>query len=288
LAPADTVKTDHEPWFRPLLRNVTSQFGEDGVIERALAMIGAREGWCVEFGAWDGVHLSNTHNLVANLGFSAILIESDKARFRSLQKTFAGNPKVTPLHRFVGFDSASGLDALLRGTPMPRTFDVLSVDIDGNDYHVWAAVQEYRARLVVIEYNPSIPDAVDFVQPADPRIAHGSSLRALVRLANQKGYELIAVTAANALFVERDYFPRFKISDNSIEALRAEAPPVSYVFQGYDGTIHLAGNDRLIWHDVPINRSRLQQLPRFFRKYPDNFSLLTRFLWKLYRRWRAR
>jgi hypothetical protein len=279
---------DHpQPWFEPFLRNVTSQSGEDGILERALAIIGANQGWCVEFGAWDGVHLSNTNNLIANLGFSAVLIEGDASRFQALQLAFRGNERVKTLNRFVGFDRTSGLDAILQATPIPTTFDVLSIDIDGNDYHVWSAVENYRAKLVVIEYNPSIPDPVHFVQPPDPAITQGCSLLSLCRLAAKKHYELIAITASNAIFVDAPYLPRFGIPDNSIDALRIGAPPFSYLFQGYDGSIHLAGNDRLIWHNVRLDASKMQQIPRLFRKYPDNFSPLTRFLWRLYRRLRG-
>jgi hypothetical protein len=56
-------------------RNFTSQFGEDGIIEEILIRLGAVvPKYFVEFGAWDGVHLSNTHSL-AKLGWSGLYIE---------------------------------------------------------------------------------------------------------------------------------------------------------------------------------------------------------------------
>ena len=125
-------------------------------------MIGASDGWCVEFGAWDGRHASNTYALISDAGYSAVLIESDPARFAALQRTHAGRSGVIALRRVVGFEGPDRLDRILAETPVPRDFDLLSIDIDGNDFHVWDAVEDYRPKLVVIEFNPTVPNEVDF------------------------------------------------------------------------------------------------------------------------------
>lgn len=280
------VSSSPDPWFKPLLRNVTSQFGEDGLIEHALGVIGVRNGWCVEFGAWDGAHLSNTHNLIVNHGYAAVLIEAAADRFQALQATFSSNPKVIALNRLVGFEGASSLDKILASTGIPSDFDLLSIDIDGNDYHVWSSVEQYRPKLVVIEFNPTIPSPVDFVQPPDPAINQGSSLLALCRLAQRKGYQLIATTACNAVFVDGVFYARFDLVDNSVDALRIDTSAVTHLFYGYDGQMHIAGNARMVWHELPLTAARLQQVPRFFRQYPGNFSHLKQKLWSWYRRLR--
>ncbi len=63
-----------------------SQFGEDGIVEKIFQVIGAENRWCVELGAWDGVYLSNTYNLVEQ-NWSAVLVEGDRRKFSALQKT---------------------------------------------------------------------------------------------------------------------------------------------------------------------------------------------------------
>jgi hypothetical protein len=144
----------------PLARfeeNVTSQCGEDGVIRRALEIVGDRNRWCVEFGAGDGTRMSNTFALIDRDDYSAVLIESDPARFDALERTYTGRPDVTALHRLVGFEGPDRLDRILAPTSVPVDFDVLSIDIDGNDYHVWEALEHYRPKLVVIEFNPRSP-----------------------------------------------------------------------------------------------------------------------------------
>jgi hypothetical protein len=269
-------------------RDVTSQSGEDGILEKILETIPEPTGWCVEFGAWDGRHRSNTCHLVEASGYAAVLIEGNADRFRELQQHCARFPKAVPLHAMVGYEAGDGLDALLAGTAIPEEFDVLSIDIDGNDYHVWDATRRYRPRVVVIEFNPTIPTPVDFVQARDTAVNQGCSLKALDRLARSKGYCLVATTKLNALFVQERYFPAFGIADNSIEALRVDDSAVTYLFNGYDGTVFVRGLGELGWHRLPYRESRLQQLPRWLRQYPDHYPRWKRTIARLYRSLRKR
>jgi hypothetical protein len=272
-------------WLAECARNVTSQAGEDGIIEKALDVVGVRDRWCVEFGASDGIDWSNTHNLLRNYGYTAVLIEADARRIDRLRARHAGAANVIPLHAFVGTGADDGLDAILAPMAVPRNFDFLSIDIDGNDYHVWQAIRAYRPKLVCIEFNHTIPNEVDFVQPNDPRTAQGSSLAALVRLAREKAYELVAVTFLNAIFVDRCFFPLFEIADNSLAAMRADYSTVSQIFSGYDGTVFVTGYARLPWHDLPFRASRLRQVPWIFRGEPGRFSKPRKALLWAYRRW---
>lgn len=273
-------------WLNGFAENVNSQAGEDGIIAKILEVIPENDRWCVEFGAWDGRHLSNTYNLIANRGCSAVLIEGDRERFHELQRNFAGNGKVRAIHAFVGFDENDGLDKLLETTDIPAHFDLLSIDIDGNDYHVWAATKRYQPKVVVIEFNPTIPNAVEFVQCKDRRINQGSSILSLTRLAKQKGYELVAATRLNAFFVDATYFERFGIKDNSPEAIRKDQQDITYIFNGYDGTVFIRGCGRLPWYDAPYRESKLQQVPRYLRQYPGSYGLLKRGFAKVHRRLR--
>jgi hypothetical protein len=270
-------------WLLDHAADVTSQNGEDGIIAKVLEVLGEPRGWCVEFGAWDGRYLSNTYNLIANKGFSAVMIEGSARRCRDLQATFKDNPRVLALNAFVGFTADDGLDAILSRTPIPVDFDVLSIDIDGNDYHVWNAVTLYQPRVVVIEYNPTVPTAVDFVQPADMSINQGASITAQVRLAKQKGYELVSATTHNCVFVRADLYPRFDIVDNSVAALRADESMVTYIFNGFDGTVFVRGAGKLGWHGIPYRESRMQLVARPFRRFPDTFGPIMKVLARHYR-----
>lgn len=65
-------------WLLDYASNIYSQTGEGGVIAKILAMLPETDHWCVEFGAWDGLFLSNVRRLIEENDYSAILIEGDK------------------------------------------------------------------------------------------------------------------------------------------------------------------------------------------------------------------
>jgi hypothetical protein len=269
-------------WLQEFKSNVYSQYGEDGVIGKILELVSPVDRWCVEFGAWDGKHLSNTRDLIEHHGYSAVLIEGSTSRFQELRHNYSGNDRVFPFNQFVGFGKTDNLDVLLAKAPIPEDFDFLSIDIDGNDYHVWKATTAYRPKVVCIEFNPTIPTEVSFVQPADPNVSWGSSLRSLVELGKTKGYELVSVLRCNALFVRAEHFPRFHILDNRPEALRASFDEVTYIFSLHDGTVCLAGCQKLPWHDLELKASRVNVIPRFLRKHPSDYSNVERLLFHLF------
>ncbi len=99
--------------FHAWRRDVHSQKGEDGIIETLMRRIGVETGYFVEFGAWDGRHLSNTAKL-ADEGWRGCFIEGSAERFPDLVRNYAGNDRVSCLHRFV---EASGRTGLTRCLP---------------------------------------------------------------------------------------------------------------------------------------------------------------------------
>ena len=114
----------------------------------------------------------------------------------------------------------------------------------------------------------------------------GSSIAALAELAKKKGYELVCVLPFNAIFVRRDLFPLFKISDNRPCVMRTDTSAVTYLFSGYDGTVFLGGGRKMPWHELSLDKSRFQVLPLWARKYPPNYSRLRGQLFNLFKRLR--
>lgn len=238
-------------------------------IEFILDKLPQKNHWCVEFGAWDGLVGSTSRQLILERNYSAVLIEGDRKRFTDLQKNYAGSERVITRNQFVGFTADDGLDSILADTPAPLDFDFLTVDIDGNDYHVWNAVVKYRPKVVMIEFNPTIPPEVSFIQPADPKVSQGNSLAALVELGKQKQYELVAVLGVNAFFVTSELLPLFGLTDNGIQALWTKRDCVTYFFLGYDGRVFLKGCRKLPWQETtPFNDEQVQVLPSFLQRYP--------------------
>jgi hypothetical protein len=259
-------------WLLDYKKDVHSQTGEDGIIEKILELIPDKDHWCVEFGAWDGLHLCNTRNLLEHKGYKSVLIEGNKARFKDLIRNFGTNKNVIPIESFVGFEPENNLDHLLEKTGIPIDFDFLSIDIDGNDYHVWKASTRYRPKVVIIEFNGTIPTHIDFIQPKDPSVKQGSGVKAMIELGKEKGYELVSILRWNAFFVRKEYFPLFEITDNSAETLRKDLQGITHMFVGYDGTVFFEGAKRLPWHGIPMDTSRMQPLPRILRRTRDSYS----------------
>jgi len=252
--------------------NASSEHGEDIVLEKIFSLIGEGKKWCVDLGALNGVHGSNVRRLIKEYGWAGILIEADRTYFERLEKEYAQDTGAVCLNEFVSFEGEESLDKIFARTPLPRTFDLFSLDVDGNEYHLWDSLSEYRPRVMLVEFNPSIPNDITFIQPRDMSVYQGSSLRALVELGKRKGYELVATNKVNAFFVLKELFPKFGIADNSIDALHTDTTFETRLFQLYDGTLKIAGNKKLLWHKLPIDEERLQVLPKNRRVYPAMIS----------------
>lgn len=268
--------------------NVHSQFGEDGIIAEILRRTGlgsTRPMWCVELGAWDGFHLSNTRHLIESRNANAVLIEAHTKRFAELVANSSGNDLVTTLHARVEATGAQSLDGLLEGTACPARFDILSLDIDGHDYWVWHGMTRYRPSIVVIEYMPTIPFGVSYIQPRGTKRRDGSSLCAMADLGREKGYTLVAVTDVNAILVDEALVDSLGLADASISALTKDLPDYrTYLFQTHSGEIGIAGHRHMNWHGTTIHLDRIQALPWYLRRHPDDMGPIRQFLLGLYRK----
>lgn len=257
-------------WLNEFRFNVTSQSGEDGILEKIFELIPSRNNWCVEFGAWDGKHFSNTYNLLQNKNWKGILIEANRKKFKELTNTYRNKNSVYLINKYVDYDGKDSLDNILKDYKIPLDLDLLSIDIDGNDYHVWNSIKKYRPKVIVIEFNPTIPNDVEFVQKKDFNINHGASILSLVNLGKEKGYELICSTVSNLLFITKEYFSLLNIEDNSIEFINPQkvAPRI---FQLYDGTLVLTEKFNLVWAPkISVGEFDLQVIPKYGRFMADN------------------
>jgi hypothetical protein len=271
-------------WLNDFEVNVTSQNGEDGIITKIFEFIPYPDKWCVEFGAWDGKFLSNCYNLLANKSWKGVMIEAQKKKYKELIRTFSGNKEVYCINKFVNFEGPGSLDEILNNTPIPQDFDLLSIDIDGNDYHVWNSLHTYRPKVVIIEYNHSIPSDIEFIQKKNNSVNHGSSLLSLTRLAKTKKYELVCTTLCNAIYVDEKYFKLFNIEDNSINVLFKPHYETPRIFQLYDGTLMLTSEFRLFWKSPMVVKPKdLQVIPKYLRfKNDSGVSKIRRLLFRIF------
>jgi hypothetical protein len=265
--------------------NVNSQNGEDGILQEILARLGRvwpLDKWCVEIGAWDGFFLSNTCKLITDGGYSAVLIEGDEVRFRTLCHNMP-QPNVHKVCQFVTLEGSATLDEVLKRTPIPRDFDFLSIDIDGCDYFIFESLEQHQPKIICIEFNPTIPNEIDFIQARDFGIKQGTSARPLVALARAKGYTLVAVTLCNLIFVRNELAEAvIGAARADLETLRDDSRFRTFLFVGFDGTI-LSNKTHIEmpWHHVSYELDRFQQLPKVLRRYSHDYSRLQRLFFML-------
>ena len=153
----------------PYRINHFSQFGEDGIVEKLMQLAGITDGWLVEFGAWDGIHLSNTRwHWLNNKKFGLMLIEENKARFEQLVKNYytpnCGIVLINQTIELYGDNSLNRLFSYFDDRDLSLEyheyescildgFALLSIDVDGGDLEIWLSLDKtkYRPKIVIIE-----------------------------------------------------------------------------------------------------------------------------------------
>lgn len=169
--------------------SVYSQFGEDGILQYLITTLNLNNKQCCEFGM-SGIIFSNTFNLVENYGWFGVYIEKNNI-------TLPENVNVVLLNREVEVSGINSLDNILNETKIEKYFDILSIDIDNKDYHIWNSLKSYEPNIVVIEINPFLNPNEDYVNDGTK---FSSSFKSTVDLAKTKGYSLVCMSG-NLIFV---------------------------------------------------------------------------------------
>lgn len=120
-----------------------------------------------------------------------------------------GGDQLKVLNRFI---TAENINELIQSAGISGEIDLLSIDIDGNDYHVFKAIDVINPRVVIVEYNAKFPADFPWVMKYDPKHIwdesdkHGASLKSLEMIAREKGYQLVGtnISGVNAFFVRSD------------------------------------------------------------------------------------
>lgn len=182
-----------------------SQNGEDGLIRIIFDKIKTTNRFCVEF----GIHPNEGNTLYLKKQNWNCLWMDGNGDGNNIKKEFI---------------TAENINDLFAKYKVPPEFDLLSIDIDSNDYWVWSALGDYSPRVVVIEYNASIPPTESKTTSYDPMAQwdgtnyFGASLLALKKVGDSKGYTLVVCDnfGVNAFFVRNDLIKNnFKIENIS-------------------------------------------------------------------------
>jgi hypothetical protein len=202
---------------------VYSQHDEDGIIQEIFRRIGATKRTFVEFGVETGIECNSVKLLVE--GWRGLWIESNAQACKNISSTFDAFLKDRRLTLKQSLATAENINTLIKSGDLDGEIDLLSIDIDFNDYWVWKAIQIVKPRVVVIEYNAGLRPPLSLTVPYQPNLAgggtnfFGASLEALVRLGRTKGYRVVGcnISGSNAFFVREDL-----CADHFIEPATAE------------------------------------------------------------------
>jgi hypothetical protein len=191
-----------------------SQSGADGIIAEIFRRVGRTNRVFVEIGVGNGLE-NNTAALLLQ-GWSGVWIDGSKKNAKAIQKELKWFLDGRKLNLKTHFVTRENILEQFDSSAVPRDLDLVSIDIDGNDYWVWEALLErYTPRVVVIEYNSLLGPYVPWVMEYNATHTresvvvtsyYGASLKALERLGASKGYGLVGcdILGMNAFFVRED------------------------------------------------------------------------------------
>jgi len=202
-----------------------SQWGEDGIIDWLVSNIPNISSSFVEFGVGNYKE-SNTRLLLQLMNWRGLILDGSSDHIKNIQ-----NEELYwrhDLQAMCAFINKDNINQLIKEAGFSGDLGLLSVDIDGNDYWVWQAIDVIKPMIVVCEYNAILGDQYQLTVPYKKDFqrskAHysllyfGASLPALIQLGKEKGYKFIgtASNGCNAFFVRDDGYRSIEDKLNSI------------------------------------------------------------------------
>jgi hypothetical protein len=201
-------------------RSVFSPAGEDGVLEKIFEIVPPATHFLVDLGAGDGVSGSSSRHLIADKGWSGLLVENGEKTAAELAARYAQAKGIKTLRTLI---DPGDIEIVLDRNGVPRDLDLLIIGLRSNDWYVWRAIRDFRPKVVQIQYNAAFVPPQTMVIEYHPlnywdgSIYFGASIQSLYNLGQGKGYQLVYANQAgtNLFFVEAQYLKRFGVDDNS-------------------------------------------------------------------------
>jgi hypothetical protein len=205
------------PSFAEVEFRAFSQNGEDGILLFLFALLGSGGRRSVEICGGEGREC-NSANLIINHGWQGLLFDGNLENIRRGQAFYANHPDTFtfPPRLVHSWITRENINQLVQDNGFTGEIDLLSLDIDGNDYWIWEALTVVQPRVVVAETQCIWGNDRAVTVPYDPQfragfvnhfgVYSGASLPAFIRLAARKGYRFVGLQRLgfNAFFVRDD------------------------------------------------------------------------------------
>lgn len=222
-----------------------SQFDEDGILLYIFSQIGMGQKIGLEIGAdcqsdYFAFPESNLSNLLVNHAWQGLIIDASTKNIRQLRRFFRNcrNTSYQPPRLVQATLTRENLNSTIKQAGLSGEIDLFSLDIDGNDYWLWQALEVVKPRVLVLEINQfwQSPDRVTIPYQRDLETFtklrqqnpsyFGASLAAMIKLAKKKGYRLVALNSFghNAFFVRAD-LGRGKLPTLQVKYLKKKVAP---------------------------------------------------------------
>ena len=242
-----------------------AQNNEDKIIIDLFFKKNIESGVFIEFGAWDGVHLSNC-KLLADHNWSGFFIEGNSLRFEECKNNYKDNNKIKVLNKFI--DEKYTLNDLIKENNIDR-IDVLSIDIDGKDLTELKRLTLVKPKVIIIEFNSLIPFDVEC---EDNIGGNGSSYLSINNHLSKNNYELIKFTVCNLIFIEKDFNQNENKKVEVFEMIE-KLKPIRFGFNNF-GEMFFIENKKIQKKELfrfPTIKSFIlfQPVPKFIRNITD-------------------
>jgi len=192
-----------------------------------------------------------------------LLIEGNDSKMKELEENIKKFCKVKALNAFVSPKGKYSLDQILPQFNVPINLDLLSVDIDGDEYYIFESLELYRPKLIILEYNPTIPPHIELVQSVGEYM--GCSALALIKLGKKKQYRAVHITTTNIFFLTDEIFEKGEfIEIDLVKDFKYDF--LVSVITSYDGISYLS--DRLPY----LPEIAPKQTPNIFRLIKNLFK----------------
>ena len=195
---------------------VTSQTGEDGIIQYLINKIPVKNKIFVEFGV-ESYSEASTRFLLQNDNWSGLIIDGNQAYMDGVKNSTLGWKY--DIKSVASFITKDNINDIIKNAGITGEIGILSVDIDGNDYWVLDAIDCVNPQILIVEYNSIFGPNAKITVPYDEsfvrtnkhysNLYYGASISAITELANKKGYSLVGSNqfGNNIFFVREDYQP---------------------------------------------------------------------------------
>jgi hypothetical protein len=190
---------------------IFSQWGEDGIIDFLIREVPINNKTFIEFGVEDFSE-SNCRFLLMNSDWNGFVIDASIKNIEKLKiSNYYWKYNLNALCAFIDKDN---INELLKKSNFDKDLGILSIDIDGNDYHVLNNINYFNPRIIICEFNPVFGTDQKITVPYDPKFYRtkkhysnlywGTSINALIFLLNKREYTLIGtgMLGCNAYFVK--------------------------------------------------------------------------------------